>query len=149
MTESPVCEQVRMAAMARLDNEESDLSWTEIEMHVRGCEGCSSAIAELTSMHADLAKMKYEGVDADLWPAIETRLNAGITPSTSREKWTIVALTVVLVAWRVGQLLMDLPGPVLNSAVPIAMVVIALWRLTGDPFAIQPSRNELEQRGAL
>jgi len=43
--------------------------------------------------------------------------------------------------WRLAQLLVDLPAPVVNSTVPLVLVVLALWRFVGDPFAIQVSSH--------
>jgi hypothetical protein len=59
-----------------------------------------------------------------------------------------VALTGALAAWRLAQLLLDWPAPVVNSIVPLALVVVVLWRLTGDPFAIRVSSHQLQEKGA-
>jgi hypothetical protein len=57
-------------------------------------------------------------------------------------------LIAVLVGWRVGQLLLDLPAPVVNSIVPLACVVFVLWRFAGDPFAIHVSPHQFRQERA-
>jgi hypothetical protein len=73
-------------------------------------------------------------------------------PATSphllhRERGAIIGLAAGLGMWRLAQLLLDLPGPVVNSVVPLALIVLVLWRFTGDPFAIRVTPLQLE-RGA-
>jgi hypothetical protein len=76
-----------------------------------------------------------------------TALPVGLrSPPTaaSRELRGIVGLTAVLVAWRLAQLVLDLPAPVINSIVPLALIVLVLRRTTGDPFAIRRSLRQLQ-----
>jgi hypothetical protein len=73
---------------------------------------------------------------------------AGRPRGARREVGAIVGLTAVLVAWRLAQLLLDLPAPVVNSVVPLVLVVLVLRWLVGDPFAIRLSSHQLQQEGA-
>jgi predicted anti-sigma-YlaC factor YlaD len=139
---TPLCEEVRVAAMARLDGEPFGLSSDEIEMHIAVCRPCAMEIAALSALHADLTRADYERLELDLWPTLEPTVN--LIVRRRREGRTILALAAVLVVWRLAQLLLDLPGPVLNSVVPLAIVMVVLRRLTGDPFAIQPSTHQLQ-----
>ena len=50
----------------------------------------------------------------------------------------------MLVAWRLAQLLLDVPAPVVNSVVPLALIVVVLRRLAGDPFALRLSPCEFQ-----
>ena len=50
--------------------------------------------------------------------------------------------------WRLAQLQFELPMPVINSVVPLALLTLVLWRYTGDPFAIRVAPLQLEQEGA-
>ena len=50
--------------------------------------------------------------------------------------------------WRLAQLLFDLPAPVVNSVVPLALIIIVLWRFTGDPFAIRDTPLQFGPEGA-
>ena len=59
-----------------------------------------------------------------------------------------LATNCASVARGIGQLLFDLPLPVLNTIVPFtALIVITAW-LIGDPFAIKLSSPELRQERA-
>ena len=65
-----------------------------------------------------------------------------------RESRAILGLSAALGAWRLAQLLLDLPAPVVNSVVPLALIVVVLWYFTGDPFAIRASSQQLQREGA-
>jgi hypothetical protein len=88
----------------------------------------------------------YEGLDADLWPAVRQRIAAD-SSSRAAETRALLVLTAALVAWRLAQLLLDWPAPVVNSIVPFALVVVVLRRLTGDPFAIRSASHLRQQEG--
>jgi hypothetical protein len=85
----------------------------------------------------------------DLWPMIHRRIAPSTPHQVLRESGAILGLTVVLGAWRLAQLLLDLPAPVVNSVVPLVLIVVVLRRLTGDPFAIKVSSHQLQREGAL
>ena len=142
------CDGLRMAALARLDGEVADLAPSEIEAHAMGCEPCRAALARLADLHRDLGRMDYEQLDVDLWRGSTPRIVGSAPPVPARDVRAIVALTGALAAWRLAQLLLDWPAPVVNSIVPLALVVVVLWRLTGDPFAIHVSSHQLQEKGA-
>lgn len=142
----PSCDEVQMAALARLDGEPARLTPEEVEAHAAGCGACHAALASLTALHTALDRVDYERLDVDLWPAIRQQLR----PDASHqgvETRALLGLAAALVAWRGAQLLLDLPAPVVNSIVPLALIVVVLWRFTGDPFAIRTSSHVLQQEG--
>ena len=132
-----------MAAMAMLDGEVAPLAAEEINAHVTSCDACGAAVAGFTSLNAGMVRVNYDQPGVDLWPTIR----ASVTPTpqrhAAREMTAIVGLALALGGWRLAQLLVDLPAPVVNSAVPLALVVLVLWRFVGDPFAIQVSSHRL------
>ena len=142
------CDEIRMAALARLDGEAADLAPSEIEAHAMGCEPCRTELARVADLHRDLGRVDYEQLDVDLWRGLRPRLAPSAPHSPARDVRAIVALTGALAAWRLAQLLLDWPAPVVNSIVPLALVVVVLWRLTGDPFAIRVSSHQLQEKGA-
>lgn len=132
----PSCEEVLMAALARMDGEVAAIPADEVARHIAGCRACQEEITALTGLHADLTHADFEWIDADLWPGLAGRLDAGAL-SRSRRRLTVAFLVLaVIVGWRVAQLLLDVPAPVVNSIVPLALVAILLRSLTRDPFAI-------------
>ena len=136
-----------MAAMARLDSEPAALTPEQVDAHIAGCDACQDALAGLTTLHAQLNRVDYDHLDVDLWPMIHRR----VAPSTSRrvlrESGAVVGLAVVLGAWRLAQLLVELPAPVVNSVVPLVLIVLVLRQLTGDPFAIRVTSHQLQREG--
>jgi anti-sigma factor RsiW len=136
-----------MAALARLDGEAAHLTPAEVDAHTATCGACHAAIAGFTTLHGALDRVDYERLDVELWPAIRPRL---ATDSSNRaaEIAALLGLTAALVAWRLAQLLLEWPVPVVNSIVPLALIVMVLRRLTGDPFAIRSSLHLRQQEGA-
>ena len=99
-------------------------------------------------MHNALEHEDYERLDVDLWPTIRHRLGSA-SPYRGVEIAAFLGLTVVLVAWRLAQLLLDWPAPVVNSIVPLVLIVVVIGWITGDPFAIRSSSQFRRQEGAL
>ena len=141
------CEDVRMAVWVLRDGESGGMRQSEIDGHLATCAECRTAVAEIKRLDRDLSRLDYERLNADLWP----QLRPAIATSPGPEKvnaGALLGLIVVLMTWRVGQLLLDLPAPVVNSIVPLACVVVVLWRLVGDPFAIHVTPHQFRQERA-
>jgi anti-sigma factor RsiW len=146
--DSLTCDEVQMAALARLDGEAATLTFEEIDAHVASCHACRAAVADLTTLHAHLDHLDYGQIDVDLWPMVHSRAAATSPHPSRRESGAILGLTAVLITWRLAQLLLDLPAPVINSVVPLALIILVLWRVTGDPFSIRVTPFQLEREGA-
>jgi hypothetical protein len=142
----PRCDEVRMAALARLDGEPARLTSEEVNDHAAGCTACQAALAGFTALHASLDRVDYERLNVDLWPAVQQRLAADSSFRTAEFR-PLLGLTTALVAWRLAQLLLEWPAPVVNSIVPLALIVVVLRRITGDPFAIRSSSHLQQQEG--
>lgn len=143
-SESRSCDEFQMAAMAVLDGEVTPLATEEINEHVANCDVCRAGLAGLTSLNATMAQANFDQPRMDLWPAIRATMAPAPKPTTSRDMTVIIGLAIALGGWRLAQLLVDLPAPVVNSTVPLALVVAVLWRFVGDPFAIQVSSQRLQ-----
>ena len=146
MTERPdvVCDEVLVALMATLDGERPPLPAVRIEAHLQTCDACRAAALDLRSLHTQLSAVAYEGPRVDLWPAI----GAQVAPAANarRERFAIAVIVALCVAWRAGQLLWDLPLPVVNTLVPLAMLlVIGAW-LVGDPLTIRMTPDLRQER---
>ena len=141
------CERIQIAAMAALDGEDPPLGRDEIDSHVATCEICAAAMTRLRTMHTGLSGLSDDPRTTDIWPEVHTRIT-DVRVREKRERLGIWMLASVLVVWRAGQLAGDLPAPVLNSTILLAVAVAVLWWLAGDPFAIQVSLSKLRQEGA-
>ena len=81
----------------------------------------------------------------DLWTAVEGRIReADPIPSLPHRLWLIGA---VLLGLRALQLSIDLPIPVLHLFVPLAaaVAIAIVWKLAGDPLAIETWAPELRK----
>jgi predicted anti-sigma-YlaC factor YlaD len=139
------CEQVQMAAMAHRDGERANLTAADVEAHLASCADCRDAVAALATLQAPLNEFDYESLDVDEWPALHRALASTAQPRSERR--LVLALAAALALWRLAQLSIDLPAPVVNSVVPLALVVLVLWRVTGDPFAIQVTADQMQREG--
>ena len=146
-TQPPGCDDVQVAALARLDGEPARLTAEEVHAHAARCEACQAALADFAALHGALDRVDYERLDVNLWPTVRQRLDADASYRAS-ESGALLGLTAALVAWRLAQLLLEWPAPVINSIVPLALIVVVLRWLTGDPFAIRTSSHLLHQEGA-
>jgi predicted anti-sigma-YlaC factor YlaD len=142
----PGCDEVRMAALARLDGEPARLTSEDVDAHTAGCGACQAALAGLTALHGSLEREDYERLNVDLWPAVRQRLDRD-SAHRAAEIWALGGLTAALVAWRLAQLLLEWPAPVVNSIVPLVLIVVVLRWITGDPFAIQSASHLRQQEG--
>jgi hypothetical protein len=140
------CDAVLIAVMSELDRETDGPRPEWIHAHLAECPGCREAVAGMTRMHASLEHLTYDAPAADLWPAIEARLQPG--GGSARETLALALIVPAALAWRALQVSFDLPLPVWNVVVPLFAAVIVLRWLAGDPLAISASTPELQQEGA-
>ena len=140
------CDAVLVCLMATLDGERPPLATDVIESHLQACVACRDRAADLEGLRTRCEAMHYTGPRMDLWPTISERIDSHA--ATRREWMGITVIAVICIAWRTGQLLFELPLPVLNGLVPLAaLVLIAAW-LVGDPLAIKMTAPELRREGA-
>lgn len=145
MNPETLCERVRPRLMAAIDGE-PDAARTADREHLSGCSACQQWLAELQKMETRLQSLAYPDAQRDLWASLEPRIRQSeARPNTTRRLWIIGALVL---AWRVLQLWIELPLPVLHPLVPAAAVVAALWHLAGDPLTVKTFAPELQKRGA-
>ena len=138
------CERVRLQLMAALDGEVDEASAADRE-HLSGCSPCQRWVSDLEAMDGRLRRLAYPDARVDLWASVETRIREiDAKPDALRRLWIIGSL---LLAWRVLQLLINLPLPALHPLVPFAAGAAALWQLAGDPLAVKTFAPELQKRG--
>ena len=141
------CDTVQLAAMARLDGESAPASGDEYDTHLAGCEECRAVIAAMTRLHAELGSVSYDTALTDLWPAIQGRIVRRRLLG-AREQLGFGVLAALVLVWRTAQLVFDVPVPVLNALVPLAVAIFVGWWVAGDPLAIQSVVLEEEQERA-
>lgn len=142
------CEDVQAAAMAKLDRELAPLDEQKYAAHVASCPQCREAIDAMTRLYSRLDALTYEPASTDLWPAIHAQIVPRRELARPRERRAFEVLAVLVLAWRAAQLMFDVPVPVLNAAVPLAVVIFIGWWVAGDPLAIQTVMLDEQQERA-
>ena len=139
------CERVRITLMAALDGELGP-QFEADHQHLAACSSCRGWLNDLQSMTGRLQGLSYPRAEVDLWTAVESRIGDGdkTLPLPGR-LWPTVA---AMLAWRILQLFVDVPMPLLHPVVPLAATIAAVWLVVGDPLAIQTWAPELQKRGA-
>ena len=139
------CDTVQLAAMARLDGESAPVGNEEYDTHLAGCEQCREAIAGMRRLYAGLDSLSDETARMDLWPAIQGRI-VRRRLAGGREGLAFAVLAALVVAWRTAQLVFEVPLPVLNAAVPLAVAMLVCWWVVGDPLALESVNLEQQER---
>ena len=147
MARNPSCDTVQSAAMAKLDGEPAPVTDDEYDTHVAGCQECREVIAGMTRLHTGLDSLNDDPALTDLWPAIEGQIVRRRLPS-ARERLAFVVLAALVLVWRTAQLVFDVPVPVLDALVPLAVAILIGWWVAGDPLAIQSMVLEEQQERA-
>ncbi len=144
MNSHPECDRARLALMAWLDGETGGRSPSD-DPHLAVCGSCQSWLAELQRTTARFEGIEYPRRQVDLWPGVAGRLRPRAQPQALPASiWLIVPVALV---WRALQLSVDLPWPLVNSIVPLTVILVMLSRLSVNPLAIATSAPELEKRG--
>lgn len=138
------CERVRRVLMAALDGEGQPPAGQD-QAHLATCASCAQWLEDMRSAAAGVQALTYPAVTKDLWPAVERRIQAH-AQRRPLPGW-VWPLGAGVLGWRVLQLFVDLPIPVLHPIGQLVAVVIALWLMTGHFLAIETSAPELQKRG--
>jgi predicted anti-sigma-YlaC factor YlaD len=147
MNDVVACETVRMSALAALDGEAAPMTPDAIRAHLAGCAACREVVAALGATHARLDQLELDAPAVDLWPVLRPRIAAAAPKPVARERWAIAAMAAVLIVWRTVQLSVESLVPFIGTLAPLAMATWILWKMAGDPFAIEDSVPELRQEG--
>jgi predicted anti-sigma-YlaC factor YlaD len=128
------CEDVLIAKMADADGEVTNLSRTQIELHIADCESCRHELEQMQAAAELLRRQSRSVIDADLWPAIEQRI--GIT-SPTHSGWKIFALlSALLVAYKLLEMLPEQDPGFAFKLAPLLIVVVLFVFIKENPFRI-------------
>lgn len=131
------CESVSMAAMAIADGYESALSADQIKAHIEHCSDCRQEVAELRALSSLLDAQKRQPQVADTWTSIEARLPTVPTEQrASTHSRPLMILGVLLLGYRLFEMLPDRDLVWLFKLLPVIFVVAAFSYLRENPFKI-------------
>lgn len=133
--ETPRCDAFVLAAMAWMDGEIAAIDRAGTDAHLRTCRHCASEIAALRLLAEQLTPVSRAAVAADVWPAIEARLDR---PRAMPAGLVLTAAAVVLLAWRVLEAAAMDPLTWGTRPVTVGVAVLVFLCLRANPFRVEP-----------
>ena len=128
------CENVLTAMLAELDGEETELSAEQKTLHLAECAGCRREFEQIQKTGDLLKRQARREMDADLWSAIEKRIEPKTAP---RIGWQIfLALGAVLIGCKLLEMLPAEDFGWRLKIVPLIFVVALFGFLKENPFKI-------------
>jgi len=126
-----------MAAMAIADGYQSDLSVDEIKTHTTTCPDCRQEIQQLQALSSLLDSQKRRPQVANTWTSLEARLPAGpAEQSPALQRYLFPLLGVMLLAYRLVEMLPNRDVIWLFKLLPIILVAAAFIYLRENPFKV-------------
>ena len=139
------CESVCMAAMAIADGCQSELSSQQVEAHLADCSDCRRDVGQLRELSRLLDAQERRQRTGNVWKLVERRLsNAAPVQSTSRAWHPFMLLGVLLLGYRIAEMVPDRDFGFLFKLVPVLLVIAAFIYLKENPFKIH---SELRLEG--
>lgn len=128
------CEDALTAKMAEIDGEETEISAERIDLHLATCENCRREVEQMRSADNLLKGNARREQTADLWSAIETRIDA---KEVSQNDWKPFALLgALLVAYKLLEMLPEQTFGLAFNLVPLILIVATFVILKENPFKI-------------
>lgn len=141
------CEIVCMAAMAMEDGYVSELSADQIEAHLAGCSDCRREIGQLRALAGLLDGQKRRQRAENVWRKVEQRLpDTSSTQITNQAWYLFVPLGVLLLGYRLVELIPERELGLLFKLVPILLAIAAFSYVRENPFKIN---SELRLEGEV
>jgi anti-sigma factor RsiW len=139
------CERVCMAAMAIADGSQSELSSDQIEAHLSGCSDCRREMAQLHTLTNLLDGQVRRQRTEDVWERVEEQLPGSSQVERTSLPWhPFMLLGVLLLGYRIVEMLPDRHLGVLFKVVPVLFAIAAFTYLRENPFKIH---SELRLEG--
>jgi anti-sigma factor RsiW len=131
------CESVCMGALARADGYQSELSSEQIEAHLASCSDCRRELGQLRALSSLLNAQARRQRTEQVWRRIERRLPAASPAPSASQAWQpFMLLGVLLLGYRIVELIPDRDFGFLFKLVPVVFVIAAFSYLKENPFKI-------------
>jgi anti-sigma factor RsiW len=139
------CETVCMAAMAMADGYVSQLSSDQIETHLAHCADCRREVGQLRALSSLLDAQERRPRTENVWRLVERRLpDASPAQRTSRAWHPFMFLGMLLLGYRIVEMIPDRDFGFVFKLVPVLFVIAAFIYLRENPFKID---SELRLEG--
>jgi predicted anti-sigma-YlaC factor YlaD len=128
------CETICMAAMAIADGQYSELSSQQVEEHLAGCDNCRVEISQLLTLTNLLDNQKRRERTESVWPQVKGQLPEA---QSTRQSWyPFLLLGVLLIGFRIVELVPERDFGFLFKLIPIPIAIAAFGFLKENPFKI-------------
>ena len=139
------CESVCMAAIAMADGYQPRLFGDQIEAHLASCSGCRREVEQLRALSNLLDAQKRRQRTENVWRLVEQRLpDAAVARSASRAWRPFILLGLLLLGYRIVEMIPDRDFGLLFKLLPVVLVIAAFTYLKENPFKIH---SELSLEG--
>lgn len=126
------CEDVLIQKSALLDGEKAEFSAGQINAHLETCENCRREIEQLENTILLLDRQERQAPRADLWTAIEKRIEA-----ENKTNWQpFVWLAVFLVVYKLLEMIPERDLGWALKIVPFILGAVLFGLLKENPFKI-------------
>lgn len=143
----PNCETVCMAAMAMADGYISELSSDRIEAHLADCSDCRREVGQLRALCSMLDAQERRERTGNVWQHVERRLPDAVAVRRTSPVWLpFMFLGVLLLGYRIVEMVPDRDFGFLVKLVPVLFVIAAFGYLRENPFKID---SELRLEGEV
>lgn len=131
------CENALMVKLAELDGEETDISTEQAAAHLADCDACRLQLEQMQLTVNLLNKQKRREFNANLWTAIDERMEA--KSKTAREmKWQVfLLLGIFLVAYKLLEMFPETDFGFFFKFTPVVFVAVLFFLLKENPFRIK------------
>ena len=136
MKEMKNCEDILIQKMALLDGEKTEIAVAEIDAHAAACENCRREIERLEATAILLSSQKRQIPEADLWSAIESRIDAEPETALSVKWQPFVLLGAFLVVYKLVEMVPERDFGWALKLVPFVLIAAVFAFLRENPFKI-------------
>src|SRR5713226_5748208 len=139
------CESVCMAAMTIADGYQSELSSDRIEAHLADCSDCRREVGQLRALSSLLDAQERRQRTENVWKRVEQRLPDATPAQSTSQVWRpFMLLGMLLLGYRIVEMIPDRDFGLLFKLVPVVLVIAAFSYLKENPFKID---SELSLEG--
>lgn len=139
------CDTICLAAMMMADGYVSDVSSDQIAAHLADCSDCRREVEQLRALSSLLDAQERQLRTENVWKLVEPRLPEVASAKSAFHAWRpFFLLGLLLLGYRVLEMISDRDFGFLFKLVPVLFVIAAFSYLRENPFKID---SELRLEG--
>lgn len=128
------CDDVLMAWMAERDGEKPTLAGEQISSHIKSCAKCRQEVEQIMRVDSLLKGQARHQQDANVWPAVETRLGSRTVPQIGWAPFGVFG--AIFFAYKLLEMLPERAPGLAFKLVPLILFVGLFVLIKENPFRI-------------